>query len=87
MKAFKKMSRLWLVSILMEQVFDGERAPVTVTMSFVQPISYRKMVILGEKGKIEWDIEAAEINVEDKTKKRQEVFNTSGFQRNRIFVD
>lgn len=75
------------VSILMEQKFDGDSFPVNVTMSFVQPAPYRKMVILGEKGKIEWDIALAEINVEDKTNNSQEVFKNPGFQRNEMFVD
>jgi predicted dehydrogenase len=75
------------VGILMEQKFDGDSFPVNVTMSFVQPAPYRKMVILGEKGKIEWDITLSEINVEDKTNNSQEVFKNPGFQRNEMFVD
>jgi len=75
------------VSILMEQKFDGDSFPINISMSFVQPAPYRKMIILGEKGKIEWDIGAAELEVVDKIEKTQEVFRIPGFQRNEMFVD
>ena len=74
------------VSILMEQKFGGDRFPINVAMSFVQPAPYRKMLILGQKGKIEWDIGAAAISVEDSANNIREIFENLGFKRNDMFI-
>lgn len=75
------------VSVLLEQDFKGWKFPININMSFVQRAPFRKMLIQGEKGRIEWDISSSKIIVEDKIKDKQEIFDHSGFQRNDMFIE
>lgn len=86
-----KKSRLDLdvedtVSVLMEQNYQNEVFPVTVSMSFVQPELYRKMILLGEYGRIEWDIVENEINVNEHKHHSNEVYRFPNFERNDMFI-
>lgn len=74
------------VSVLLEQESQGAKFPVNINMSFVQKAPLRKMLIQGEKGRIEWDIAASQIVVEDKSDNKQEVYDHSQLQRNDLFV-
>jgi len=85
-----KMSNLELdvedtVSVLMEQKYQDDTFPITVSMSFVQPEPYRKMIILGEYGKIEWDIVDAEIIVNEHEHNSNEIYRYPEFERNDMF--
>lgn len=74
------------VSVLLEQEFQGEKFPMNLNMSFVQKTPLRKIFIQGERGRIEWDILASKIIVEDKVNNKQEVFDHSYAQRNDLFI-
>ena len=72
--------------VLFEQEWNGERFPLTINMSFAQKALSRKMLIQGERGKIEWDILAAKITVDDKDDNKEEVCAHPDFQRNDMFI-
>ncbi len=74
------------VGILFEQEFDREKFPIVINMSFAQKAMSRKMLIHGERGKIEWDILASKITVEDKADNQQQVYDYPEFQRNDMFI-
>ena len=74
------------VSVLCEQEFNENRFPVNISMSFVQQAPYRRMLVFGEFGKIEWDIMRSEIVVEDIVHDVKETYNDPGFERNDMFI-
>jgi predicted dehydrogenase len=75
------------VGILMEQPFKGDRFPIQITMSFVQREPYRRMIIFGEKGKIEWNISGSEIIMDNRVENCQQVVRYPEFDRNDMFME
>lgn len=73
-------------SSLLEFERDGRRFPVSVSVSFAQTAPLRRFMVFGERGRIQWDILAGRIEVEDPARGLQDVFEVHNFQRNDLFV-
>jgi predicted dehydrogenase len=86
-----KMSALGLdvedtASSLLEFEQGGRCFPVSVNVSFAQTVPLRRFMVFGERGRIQWDILADRIAVEDHARGLNDVFEVPGFQRNDLFV-
>ena len=75
------------VSILMEQKTKNGFFPITISMSFVQKSPLRKILILGEYGKIEWDISKSELLFDNYEHDIHEKNNYPEFERNQMFIE
>ena len=73
------------VSVLMHQPQGNSFFPVTVNMSFVQKTPLRQFLVLGEYGRLEWDIVANALKFDDFEHDKHETHNFKDFERNDMF--
>lgn len=75
------------VSVLMEQKDTNNNFPVTVTMSFVQKTPLRQFLVLGESGRLDWDILSNTLKIDNYDDDHHETHEFPDFQRNDMFRD
>ncbi len=73
------------VGVLMHQPYEGKYFPINLNICYVEPAPHRKMIIIGEKGIIEWDILNNSISVSIPNNEQVERYHYPEFQRNDMF--
>lgn len=72
-------------AILLETTTGKETFPATINMSFVQKTPLRQFLLLGEFGKIEWDILKGRLSFDDFEHDNHMIHDFSEFERNDMF--
>ena len=75
------------VSILMEMNEKDNYFPVSINMSFVQKTPMREFLILGEYGRLKWNIMSHTLYFDDYEHDNHETHHFSEFDRNDMFRD
>lgn len=74
-------------SMLLECQYAGRPLPVYVQQDFLQKPPSRTYQIIGDKGKILVDLQAAEVHLMHSESIRPEIYRFQNYQRNELFVD
>lgn len=74
------------VTALLEYRRQGRPFPVSLHMSMVERPSARRLTINGERGRLEWDLLAARVSLDDEAGGRRETYELPDFQRNSMFA-